>query len=90
MEGSSCNPLTVGSTILCKFLKKKFGSNSAIVGQHSASCQLYEVFFCLQMAQPLIAKVLWDDIMKYFPEALGDENPNNQRIEKLFGNQGGY
>jgi hypothetical protein len=42
------------------------------------------------MAQPLIARVLWDDIVKNFPEALGDENPNNQRIEKLFGNQGGH
>lgn len=28
--------------------------------------------------------------MRNFPEALGDENPNNQRIEKLFGDQGGY
>ncbi|KDR21147.1 Acyloxyacyl hydrolase [Zootermopsis nevadensis] len=43
-----------------------------------------------QMAHPLIAKVMWDDIMRNFPEALGDENPNNQRIEKLFGDQGGY
>jgi hypothetical protein len=43
-----------------------------------------------QMAQPLIAEVLWEDIMKNFPEALGDENPNNQKIEKLFGNQGGH
>lgn len=42
------------------------------------------------MAQPLIARVLWDDIMSNFPEALGDENPNNQRIEELFGNQGGH
>lgn len=45
---------------------------------------------CFQMAQPLIAGVLWEDIMKNFPEALGDENPNNQKIEKLFGNQGGH
>jgi hypothetical protein len=42
------------------------------------------------MAQPLIAKVLWNNIVKNFPEALGDENPNNHRIEKLFGNQGGH
>jgi hypothetical protein len=28
--------------------------------------------------------------VKNFPEALGDENPNNQRIEELFGNQGGH
>lgn len=51
-------------------------------------CQVF--FLCFQMAQPLIAKVLWEDIMKNFPEALGDENPNNQKIEKLFGNQGGH
>lgn len=52
---------------------------------------LYKVFcLCLQMAQPLIARVLWEDIMKNFPEAAGDENPNNQKIEKLFGNQGGH
>jgi hypothetical protein len=44
----------------------------------------------LQRAQPLIARVLWDDIMENFPEALGDENPNNQRIEELFGDQGGH
>jgi len=42
------------------------------------------------MAQPLIAGVLWEDIMKNFPEALGDENPNNQKIEEVFGNQGGH
>jgi hypothetical protein len=47
-------------------------------------------FLFLQVAQPLIAKVLWDDIVKNFPEALGDENPNNHKIEELFGNQGGY
>jgi len=42
------------------------------------------------MAQPLIAEVLWEDIMNNFPEALGDENPNNKKIENLFGNQGGH
>ena len=36
------------------------------------------------------AGVLWEDIMKNFPEALGNENPNNQKIEKLFGNQGDH
>lgn len=51
-------------------------------------CQVF--CLCLQMAQPLIAGVLWEDIMKNFPEALGDENPNNQKIEEVFGNQGGH
>jgi hypothetical protein len=53
-------------------------------------CKGFLLLLFLQMAQPLIARVLWDDIMKNFPEALGDENPNNQRIEDLFGNQGGH
>jgi hypothetical protein len=86
--------LTAGGTILCEFIvfKKKFRTNSAVTRQQIVNCLQFKVyfFFCLQMAQPLIAKVLWDNIMENFPEALGDENPNNERIEKLFGDQGGY
>ncbi|XP_069676728.1 acyloxyacyl hydrolase-like isoform X2 [Periplaneta americana] len=43
-----------------------------------------------QTAQPLLAHVLWDNILRNFPEALGDENPNNKKIEQLFGDQGGH
>jgi hypothetical protein len=43
-----------------------------------------------QIAQPLIADVLWRNILKKLPHILGDENPNNDKIEHLFGDQGGH
>jgi len=33
---------------------------------------------------------LWNTLMKDHPDWLGDENPNNDRITQMFGNQGGY
>lgn len=47
-------------------------------------------FHANQMAQPLITESVWQDFLKLYPEAIGKENPNNQRIEQLFGDQGGY
>uniref|UniRef100_A0A1B6DSR3 Saposin B-type domain-containing protein n=2 Tax=Clastoptera arizonana TaxID=38151 RepID=A0A1B6DSR3_9HEMI len=43
-----------------------------------------------QYAQPLITQTLWKSIMKVAPEALGPVNPNNKKIEELFGNQRGH
>lgn len=43
-----------------------------------------------QIAQPLIADVLWRNIEKEFPYILGNVNPHNQRIIQLFGDQGGH
>jgi len=38
----------------------------------------------------LLGDFIWDSIMRDKPEWLGPVNPNNELIEKLFGNQGGY
>ncbi|XP_049764634.1 acyloxyacyl hydrolase-like [Schistocerca cancellata] len=43
-----------------------------------------------QIAQPLIAENLWRDISKKFPQALGETNPHNERIRKIFGDQNGH
>lgn len=44
----------------------------------------------VQLAQPLITEVLWKNIMQKFPYIVGDENPNNDKIQELFGDQGGH
>ncbi|PSN48826.1 Acyloxyacyl hydrolase [Blattella germanica] len=41
-------------------------------------------------AHPLLADVLWKDLLKNLPEVLGDKNPHNERIKELFGDQGGH
>lgn len=38
----------------------------------------------------MIAKVLWENLLINSPDALGSINPYNERIEELFGNQGGH
>merc|ERR1719242_1084830 len=47
-------------------------------------------FHVNQEAQALIAKLLWTEIEEKFPEILGPVNPNNEEIQRLFGDQGGY
>ncbi|XP_070574301.1 acyloxyacyl hydrolase-like [Ptychodera flava] len=43
-----------------------------------------------QMSQVLTARYIWDKANKLWPEIIGKENPNNEKIRKLFGDQGGY
>lgn len=43
-----------------------------------------------QKAQPMIAKELWETLLKNSPDALGSFNPYNEKIQELFGNQGGH
>jgi hypothetical protein len=38
----------------------------------------------------MAAKVVWETLMREFPEYIGKVNPYNQEIERLFGDQGGY
>lgn len=55
--------------------------------------QLYEPvdsFHPNQLAQPIIADIVWKKILKYFPEALGPINPHNNIIKTVFGDQGGH
>jgi hypothetical protein len=61
----------------------------------SGGTLIFEGFLALkliiaQIAQPLITEVLWKNIMKKFPYIVGDENPNNDKIQELFGDQGGH
>ena len=43
-----------------------------------------------QVAQMLNAEGLWAIMKEKWPETLGEVNPNNDKIEALFGDQGGY
>nr|CAD7462159.1 unnamed protein product [Timema tahoe] len=43
-----------------------------------------------QDAQPLIASILWEHINEKFPHVLGDINPNNDKIQQVFGDQQGH
>ncbi|XP_059474364.1 acyloxyacyl hydrolase-like isoform X2 [Neocloeon triangulifer] len=43
-----------------------------------------------QMAQTLITDVLWRNIMVKFPYIVGSVNPQNSRIQEIFGDQGGH
>lgn len=43
-----------------------------------------------QYAMALFGRSMWNKLEKYHPEVLGDTNPYNDEIERLFGNQGGY
>ncbi|GIY62267.1 acyloxyacyl hydrolase [Caerostris darwini] len=44
----------------------------------------------VQAILPLITAAIWDEIETNFPEVLGEVNPNNAAIQKLFGDQGGH
>jgi len=43
-----------------------------------------------QIAHSLFADFMWNTLMENVPHFLGDVNPNNDLIESLFGDQGGY
>ncbi|XP_059164454.1 acyloxyacyl hydrolase-like isoform X1 [Physella acuta] len=43
-----------------------------------------------QLGQAFVAGILWDDVMNKFPDTFGPVNPNNDLIDRLFGDQGGY
>lgn len=43
-----------------------------------------------QITNYLMAEVMWNNLLKDHPEFLGDVNPYNDLIDKLFGDQKGY
>lgn len=43
-----------------------------------------------QIALALGAEALWHEVQKKWPEVFGKKNPYNKKIEKIFGDQGGY
>ncbi|XP_070574298.1 acyloxyacyl hydrolase-like isoform X2 [Ptychodera flava] len=43
-----------------------------------------------QISQVLTSQYTWKGYKELWPEILGKENPNNDKIKKLFGDQGGY
>ncbi|CAG2203667.1 AOAH [Mytilus edulis] len=47
-------------------------------------------FHSNQIGQALTAKVVWENLETNYPDVLGPENPNNSKIEQIFGSQGGY
>jgi len=42
------------------------------------------------MANVLVAKYMWNYLEKHLPHYLGGVNPHNEKIVKIFGDQGGY
>ena len=52
---------------------------------------LIMVIFCLsQLGQAETAKVIWSNLMTQYPDVMGKENPYNEKIHTIFGDQGGY
>nr|KAG5708000.1 hypothetical protein BaRGS_025138 [Batillaria attramentaria] len=47
-------------------------------------------FHSNQAGQALTAKVVWEEAEKMVPGVFGPTNPNNDKIEKIFGDQGAY
>lgn len=47
-------------------------------------------FHSNQIGQALTAKVVWENLETNYPDVIGPENPNNSKIEQIFGLQGGY
>ena len=46
--------------------------------------------FFYQRGQAETARVIWNNLMTQYPDVIGKENPNNEKIHTIFGNQGGY
>jgi len=38
----------------------------------------------------MMSEIVWENLVKEYPEAIGPVNPNNEMIERLFRDQGGY
>lgn len=67
--------------------------NEAWVAEGGQTWELIEPidgFHPNQVAHALIAENLWSKLQTDHPTFIGDVNPNNDLIAKLFGNQGGY
>jgi len=50
----------------------------------------FDGFHPSQLLGSLTADIMWDYLEKNYPEAIGEVNPYNAEIEKVFGDQGGY
>jgi acyloxyacyl hydrolase len=55
----------------------------------AALCQV-DGFHPSQLAQPLITEQFWKYLSAELPEAMPPVNPNNDAIQRVFGDQGGY
>ncbi|XP_050396389.1 acyloxyacyl hydrolase isoform X2 [Patella vulgata] len=44
-------------------------------------------FHSNQMGQALTAQIMWDNMVKLYPDFIGPVNPFNKQIEEIFGNQ---
>ena len=44
----------------------------------------FDGFHPSQIAQNLISQVIWDTLIKEYPDAAGPINPNNELIDRLF------
>ena len=48
------------------------------------------MFSVYQICNAEMAKNIWRDLTEKLPEVLGKENPYNEKIKAIFGDQGGY
>ena len=44
----------------------------------------------VQIANAQTARVVWEELLQKYPEVIGKENPLNDKIKSIFGDQGGY
>ncbi|XP_045193790.2 acyloxyacyl hydrolase-like isoform X1 [Mercenaria mercenaria] len=47
-------------------------------------------FHANQRGNAEVARVVWEELLQKWPEAIGKENPFNDEIRDMFGDQGGY
>jgi len=59
-------------------------------GEASDIIEPSDGFHPSQLGNTLFAEALWDFISTTYPDAIGDVNPFNDDIDRLFGDQGGY
>ncbi|KAL4234024.1 hypothetical protein ACF0H5_005678 [Mactra antiquata] len=70
--------------------------NKVIQQWEAAGKQAWELlepvdgFHSNQRGNAEIARVIWEELEKEWPETIGKVNPYNEKISSIFGNQGGY
>ncbi|KAJ3435799.1 acyloxyacyl hydrolase [Anaeramoeba flamelloides] len=56
----------------------------------STTIEPVDGFHPSQIGQYYMGTYLWEDLKNKYPDFIPPENPNNEEIEKIFGDQGGY
>ena len=62
----------------------------AMGGENWQLIEPIDGFHLNQNGNYLIGDIYWDILQKEHPDWLGPDNVNNEKIKKIFGDQGGY